>query len=618
MLAHRGAAVLSVAGLAAAMLSVQVTAASVPAHAATFDKTDQFVESGEGSDQVRLDTSLFVPDTASESEPAPAILLAHGYGGTKEQVQGQAVKFSRAGYVVLTFTARGFGESTGDVSINAPDYEVADGSTLLDFLAAQPEVQLDGDGDPRVGVMGGSYGGALSLLLAGYDERVDAVQATRTWNSLITALFPNGGDVPETQTPAPSDVTDVTGVFKEKWGQFFFEGGSLDADGGGGPRAQEPSGGCEDMRAEYCTAYEEVLDQRQLTDDMRALLEASSPASVLDRITAPTLLAQGLGDKLFGLGEADANARGIAAAGTPVKMVWISGGHGATRPSLPEAELLDRLGTEWFDYYLRGQGPEPDLSFSYTEVTGQAANGAVEGATENVAAYPGLTTNGATRLTVPLSGEEQEVEYPEGGDPAAYSSLPPGFVPEGGSRRDPPAEIEGQFASFETDALVDALTVVGAPMLSVDVASSSGEAILFAKIYDVAPGGDETLVQDLVSAVRLTDLPGSLADAQPVTIALPAIAQTFEAGHQLRVVLATTDQNFATPADGATYQIALSEGADAAMAIPDITGQPAPEFTAPEPIRDGGNRLPLFAIAAVVLLIVVGVVTVLVRRRTVR
>ena len=51
------------------------------------------------------------------------------------------------------------------------------------------------------------------------------------------------------------------------------------------------------------------------------------PGRVLDRIKAPTLLIQGEADSLFPLAEADANARGIAATGTPVRVAWFTGGH---------------------------------------------------------------------------------------------------------------------------------------------------------------------------------------------------------------------------------------------------------------------------------------------------
>ena len=59
------------------------------------------------------------------------------------------------------------------------------------------------------------------------------------------------------------------------------------------------------------------------------MLRAASPATILSKITAPTLLTQGEQDSLFPLGQADANARGIAATGTPVQVQWRDGGHDA-------------------------------------------------------------------------------------------------------------------------------------------------------------------------------------------------------------------------------------------------------------------------------------------------
>ena len=72
----------------------------------------------------------------------------------------------------------------------------------------------DGPGDPRVGVTGGSYGGALSLMLAGTDPRIDAVVPLITWNDLEQSLFPNaqataGG--PGRRRPRPPRAASMTG-----------------------------------------------------------------------------------------------------------------------------------------------------------------------------------------------------------------------------------------------------------------------------------------------------------------------------------------------------------------------------------------------------------------------
>ena len=122
----------------------------------------------------------------------PAILLAHGFGETKNAVRPEAEQLARAGFAVLTWSARGFGRSTGQIGLDSPDYEVKDVKQLVTWLSDQPRVLLDHPGDPRVGIAGASYGGGISLLAAAYDHRIDAIVPSITWNNLATALFPNG------------------------------------------------------------------------------------------------------------------------------------------------------------------------------------------------------------------------------------------------------------------------------------------------------------------------------------------------------------------------------------------------------------------------------------------
>ena len=76
----------------------------------------------EGGTIVRLDTTLYLPETT----PAPAVLLAHGFGGNKTDLDAQAPALARHGYVVLAYSARGFGMSGGLIHLDAPSYEVHD------------------------------------------------------------------------------------------------------------------------------------------------------------------------------------------------------------------------------------------------------------------------------------------------------------------------------------------------------------------------------------------------------------------------------------------------------------------------------------------------------------
>ena len=88
---------------------------------------------------VALDADLYLPNQM----PAPAIVLAHGFGGDKTGLAEQAEALTSAGFVVLAYSARGFGTSTGLISVNSPDFEVADAARIIDYLATRPEVELD-------------------------------------------------------------------------------------------------------------------------------------------------------------------------------------------------------------------------------------------------------------------------------------------------------------------------------------------------------------------------------------------------------------------------------------------------------------------------------------------
>ena len=206
------------AGLAAAAAAIAGTVAIVlatsrPAAISVRDLRIAVVDGPHDNQHVVLDATFFTPRGGGR---VPAILLAHGFGETKDAVRPQAEQLAQAGFAVLTWTARGFGNSTGQMALDSPDYEVKDVEQLVTWLARQPQVRLDGPGDPRVGIAGASYGGGIALLAAAYDHRIDAIVPQITWNNLATALFPNaaGG--------GPAD-----GVFKKQWAGLLFTQGAV-------------------------------------------------------------------------------------------------------------------------------------------------------------------------------------------------------------------------------------------------------------------------------------------------------------------------------------------------------------------------------------------------------
>ncbi|MFD9248582.1 alpha/beta fold hydrolase, partial [Streptomyces bottropensis] len=480
-------------------------------------RSDRAMDTAEG---VRIDTSYF---TSGGDGRRPAVLLGHGFGGSKNDVRKQAEALARDGYAVLTWSARGFGDSTGKIGLNDPEGEVADVSKLIDWLATRPEVELDKKGDPRLGVAGASYGGAISLLAAGYDDRVDAIAPAITYWNLSDALFPNG-------------------VFKKLWAGLFVNTG----------------GGCEKFEKQLCEMYQRVAESGQPDAQAVKLLAERSPEAVGDRIKVPTLLMQGQTDSLFPLGQADAAARAIKANGAPVEVDWISGGHDGGDMETSRVQARTQA---WFDRYLKGdKSADTGSAFRVTRTLGSGSGDGeprLAGTTDD--AYPGLESD-PTKIA--LAGREQSFENPAGANPPAISALP-GLGAGGGLAQlsslgvGISLDFPGQFAAFQSRPVTDDLQITGSPTATVHVKSTSEDAVLFAKVYDVGPDGrSQVLPSQLVEPVRVQ---GAKA-GQDVKLTLPAVDHELDDGHSLRLVLASTDLGYASPTTPATYTVSLRGG----------------------------------------------------------
>ncbi len=143
------------------------------------------------SDGTRLSGDLFTPPGFQESDARGAVLLSHGWGGTRAHLsQAYAPFIAEAGFVVLTIDYRGWGDSdsrlvmrtsakapekTGAVKVEAiavreevdPLDQTEDIRNAITWLQGQPGV------DPtRIGLWGSSYSGGHVIWVAAHDPRV--------------------------------------------------------------------------------------------------------------------------------------------------------------------------------------------------------------------------------------------------------------------------------------------------------------------------------------------------------------------------------------------------------------------------------------------------------------
>lgn len=181
--------------IAAAFLLVPFPSQSSQASPDIFvSVSDRFIEVAAGTDSqtggtIRLAATLYQPRLLPS---APAVIYIHGWGGRRlTGSDNLAYYIAAAGYTVLSYTARGFGdgESGGHVTLAGPD-EMNDLKSVIDWIVDDPTNAI-GPRVTKIGVIGGSYGGGHSFQISS-DPRVSAVIPLIGWTDLEQSLFPNG------------------------------------------------------------------------------------------------------------------------------------------------------------------------------------------------------------------------------------------------------------------------------------------------------------------------------------------------------------------------------------------------------------------------------------------
>lgn len=146
------------------------------------------------SEGTRMAAQIFAPSAAVEKK-LPTIIMAHGWGGTAAMLRDDALAIAKAGYLVVAFDYRGWGDSDSRVILTAPEpaersgrrftAEVMELREIVDPLAEAADwlnaihwVQAEPQSDPgRLGLWGTSFAGGLVVWVAGHDHRVKAVHS---------------------------------------------------------------------------------------------------------------------------------------------------------------------------------------------------------------------------------------------------------------------------------------------------------------------------------------------------------------------------------------------------------------------------------------------------------
>ncbi|URN17546.1 MULTISPECIES: CocE/NonD family hydrolase [Streptomyces] len=442
-----------------------------------------------------LKANVVTPSGADGTRRHPVVVLPTSWGLPQIEYLAQARRFADAGYVVVSYTPRGFWQSGGHIEVAGPS-DVADASRVVDWALAHTPA------DPgRVGMAGISYGAGIALLAAAHDERIRAVAALSGWADLVGSIY--SGRTQHLQAAA-------------------MLGGSGHLTGRPGPEFQRVLSAflSSDLERE-----QEILDWGR----------ERSPATYVDRINAhgtAVMLGNAWGDTIFPPNQYASFYERLTG---PKRLEFRPGDH-ATAEATGLLGLPNDTWTSahrWFDHHLRGAGNgvdrEPPVRIRSRTSAGYEhyADWASVGAREERLALGGRqigtgVDSGANGGTLMLSNALDQ-----------FLRIPPSVSV--------PLLPRSYAAVWQSERYPAARHVRGTARLHTTVTATAGSGTLVAYLYDVGPLG----VGRLVSSAPHTFHGRTPGEPFAVDLELFSTAYDVPAGHRLALVVDTVDPLYA-------------------------------------------------------------------------
>ena len=537
-------------------------------------------------DGTMLAARIWLPDDA-EQNPVPAILEYLPYrkrDGTYERDALTHPYLSGHGYAGVRVDIRGSGESSGLLVDEYAKQEQDDGVEVIAWLAAQPWCS------GVVGMMGISWGGFNGLQIAA--RRPPALKA------IVTICSTDDRYADDVHYMGGTLLTDGL-----EWASFFFGTVCLPPDPilvGDSWRAMWLE------RLENIPLFFELWLQHQRRD---AYWKHGSVCEDYKAIQCPVYAVGGWTD-----GYKNAIPRLLERLTVPRKALIGPWAHGYPHFALPGPQIgfLQEM-LRWWDYWLKGVDTgvmdEPILRTWMTESMKPASHHEVlpgrwvaESSWPSLAVRPQrlfLTDEGLRDAAAPLTARAVC-------SPQTVGTCSGNWVPFGRGRDQAGDQREDDVPSlvFETPPLDASIEILGAAVVTLDVASDRPIANLAVRLCDVHPSGESLRVSYAVLNLTHRDgheKPALLAVGQRyrVRIQLNDAGSVFPAGHRLRLALSTAYWPMIWPSPEKATLLILGGTLDLPVRPPQaqdalLSPLPGPESAPPEEptiIRRGDVRI---------------------------
>jgi len=532
-------------------------------------------------DGVPLDADLTLPATGKA--PYPLIVLLHGLGGNKTNYESTSddgavnnVTLASQGWAVLTYTARGFGNSCGTASSreNTPAcakgweqladqrYEIRDTQYLAGMLVDE------GYARPGIAVSGESYGGGQSLELAMLKNRMElpdgklvpfvspnrhipmtvaAAYAVWPWDDLDTALDPNGQLSTIMVTSAKAD-RDPVGMAKQMWLTVLYAtaAASYLAPPGVDPQSNETVWEHESVAGEPFGAGETTA----VYDLQRYKSAISIPMA--SRGPAPTVIQSGWTDTLFPVNEALHYVNAVKASGakTPLLLVFDDVGHPWAQEKPGDYVFNNETGIAFLDAMVLHHRTPTTGALVRAQT---CPRNAPSGPTVSARSWSALE-KGSTEIV----GTAAQLVASDGGSPTVAAALDGVTQPVCDSL---PATTEPGTATYSIAPSGEGLHVLGGVTIKADLSVTGNYPELVARLWDVAPGGATRQIIEM-GAYRpsVNQSAGTSATAtahQSMTFQLPPNDYVVAPGHTVELELVGSNAPFFRASNG-TFTISVT------------------------------------------------------------
>jgi predicted acyl esterase len=516
-------------------------------------------------DGTKIDANVILPPEPAigGDGPYPTIGYFHGWGGTKIGLNGRTQGWASRGYAVFSMTDRGWGNSCGASDqdrlsaqcgkgynhLMDDRYEVRDAQYLISVLADEGVTQ-----QKKVGATGGSYGGGLSMALAalrdrimlpdgslarwkspgGKDMKIAAAAPEIPWTDLAYSLMPNGRTL---DYVADAPYGNRSGVEKQSFVAGLYGTGLASSN-------YAPPGA--DPDADLTTWFTlinagEPYDGNPLAADIIDEVTSHHSSYYIDHSEAPAplLISNGWTDDLFPPDEAIRfyNRTRTQYPGAQVNLFFMDYGHQRGQNKPADTDVLHARQDAWFDHYLRGVGSAPPSGQveTLTKVCGGASAGPYF-ASNWAKAAPGEVrhSSSAAQTILPLAG-----------NPLVGQAFDP--ITGGGACATASGSDQPGVATYRLPAASGSgYTLMGSPTVVADINSVGPTSQVAARLLDLAPDGNETLV---ARGLYRPDVNSGLAATRQV-FQLHPVGWRFAPGHIAKLELIPNDVPYGRISNG--------------------------------------------------------------------